>query len=76
MVSNLFKVLTILEMKFLSFLFCIVLTSAIVLSSIVRDISAGMVLDSKTGSESELDNAKDTPDLGPWHVGVEALVDA
>ena len=50
------------------------MTSAIVLSSIVRDISAGMVLDSKTGSE--LDNAKDTPDLGPWHAGVEALVDA
>ena len=74
MVSNLFKVLTILEMKFLSFLFCIVLTSAIVLSSIVRDISAGMVLDSKTGSE--LDNTKDIPGLGPWHAGVEALVDA
>ena len=24
----------------------------------------------------ELDNAKGTPDLGPWHTGVEALVDA
>ena len=35
---------------------------------------AGMVLGSKAGLE--LDNAKGMPDLGPWHTGVEALVDA
>ena len=32
-----------------------------------------MVLD-KAGPE--LDKAKDSPDLGPWHTGMEALVDA
>ena len=50
------------------------MTSAIVLSSIVRDISAGMVLDNKAGPE--LDNEEDTTDLGPRHTGVEAMVDA
>ena len=50
------------------------LTSAIVLSSIVRDIRDGMVLGNEVGPK--LDNAMTTPDLGPWLTGVEALVDA
>ena len=65
LVSNLVKVLAILEMKVLSFLFCIVLTSVIILSSIGRDIRAGIVFGSKAG-----------PDVGLWHTGVEALIDA
>ena len=60
LVSNLVRVLNILEMKALSFLFFIMSTLARVLSSIVRDIRGGMVLDSKAGSE--LDNEKETPD--------------
>ena len=48
---NLVKVLTILEMKVLSFLFFIALTAAFVLSSIERDIRAGIVLDRKVGPE-------------------------
>ena len=51
MACNLVKVLTILEMKVLSFLFFIALTAALVLLSIVRDIRAGIVLDSKAGPE-------------------------
>ena len=61
LVSNLVKVLTILQMKVLSLLFFIALTVAFVLSSILRDMRGGMVLDSKVGSE--LDNAKDALDL-------------
>ena len=56
------------EMKTLSFFFCIVSTSAFILSSILRDIRAGMVLDSRAGAWPELGNALDT--------GVEALIDA
>ena len=68
LVSNLVKVLTILEMKALSFLFCMVSTSALILSSILRDIRAGIVLDNRAGAWPELGNALDT--------GVEALIDA
>ena len=35
-----------------------------------------MVLDSKAGAEPGLGNTKGTPDLGLWHTGVEALIDA
>ena len=51
LVSNLVKVLTILEMKVLSFIFLTALTVAFVLSSIERDIRAGMVLESKAWLE-------------------------
>ena len=61
LVSNLVKVLTILEMKVLSLLFFIALTVAFVLSSIMRDMRGGMVIESEVGSE--LDNAKDALDL-------------
>ena len=61
LVSNLVKVVTILEMKFLSLFFFIALTVAFVLSSIMSDMRGGIVLDSEVGPE--LDNAKDALDL-------------
>ena len=64
LVPNLVKVLTILEMKALSLLFCMVSTSALILSSIVRDIRAGIALDCKAVAGPELGNAKDASDLG------------
>ena len=60
LVSNLVKILNILEMKALSLLFFILSTLACVLSSNVRDIRGGMVLDGKAGCE--LGNEKDKPD--------------
>ena len=61
LVSNSVKVFNILEIKVLSFPSLIVLTLACVFLSIVSDIRAGMVLDSKAGSE--LGNAMDALDL-------------
>ena len=61
LVSNSVKVFNILEIKVLSFPSLIVLTLAWVFLSIVSDIRAGMVLDSKAGSE--LGNAMDVLDL-------------
>ena len=61
LVSNSVKVFNILEIKVLSFPFLIVLTLACVFLSSVSDIRAGMVLDSKAGSE--LGNAMDVLDL-------------
>ena len=68
LVSNLAKVLTILEMKVVSLLFTTVLTLSCFLSSNVRDIRAGKVLEDKAGSRPEFGNALDTE--------VDALIDA
>ena len=50
-ISNLARVLAILEIKVLSFLFYTVLTLACLLLSILSDIRAGMVPDIRAGSE-------------------------
>ena len=65
MFSSLVRAFTIFIMKVLSLLLSTVL--ACLVFSVERDIRAGIVLDSKTGSESELGNVKD--------FGVEAKID-
>ena len=76
LVSNLASVFTILEMNVWFLLFSTVLTSACLLSSIVRDIRAGMVLGNKAESRPDLGNPNDDADFGSSHTGVEAPVDA
>ena len=65
--SRLARVFTILLMKVPSFLFATVLAWTCLLSSVLRDIRAGIGLDSIAGSWPELGDASDT--------GVEALID-
>ena len=57
MFSSLVRAFTIFIMKVLSLLLSTVL--ACLVFSVERDIRAEIVLDSKTGSESELGNVKD-----------------
>ena len=61
-VSNLLRVLTILVMKVWSLLFFTVAVSVLVclLSLVLSDIRAGMVLEDKAWSRSELGNVEDT----------------
>ena len=64
--SSLVRVFIIPVMKVLSFTTVLALTC--LLSVVVSDIRAGMVLEEKAGSRSELGNAEDTE--------VEAVIDA
>ena len=66
--SNLVRVLTVPEIKVLSLDFTTVLVSTFLLSSVVRDIRAGMVDGDKVGSRPELGDEEDK--------GVEELIDA